>query len=117
MSNKNYSVKLMFQFRVVIDNSSNKRRMVEEKIVVFRAQNENDLLIKANKRGKEDEYSYTNDDGNKVYYEFIGILDAMEHGIECEKDEVWFEFKDMLNPSERKKDLLPTKSQLLKQLK
>ena len=109
---KKYAAKLLYQFRVVVNNKSNKMRICEEKIIRFDAENADEVYKKVNQRGKDDEYSYLNDDKNRVYYEFIGIQDLMHLGIECEYDEVWYEIKNYLKPNERKNKFIPNKNEL-----
>jgi len=109
---KRYAAKLLFQFRVVIDGVSNKRRTCEERIILFEALSAKLALEAAKKRGKSEEHNFENNDGNVVYFEFIGVRDLMELGIESDKDEVWYEIKEHLLPMERKTKLLPPEKQL-----
>lgn len=107
-----YAAKLLFQFRVRIGSSDNKRRLCEEQIVVFHANTASEALKKAKKRGKEEEFSYLNNDNNKVYFEFIGILDLIHLGTECREDEVWYQLKEYSEPKERRHKLLPKEKKL-----
>lgn len=107
-----YAAKLLFQFRILIEAKSNKMRRCEEKIVLISAKNAESAYKIANKRGKEDENTYLNDEGNTVYFEFIGIEDLMHIGIECKDDEVWYEIKSYLEPKENKHKFIPNKSNL-----
>jgi len=107
-----YSAKLLFQFRIVIDNESNKKRTCEERIIVIQEQSAKDALKMARERGKDAEYSYLNDDGNNVYFEFVGVMDLMHLGIESDNDEVWYEIKKYLMPMERKQKMIPPEGSL-----
>jgi Domain of unknown function (DUF4288) len=109
---KRYAAKLLFQFRVVVNNRSGKRRFCEERIIVLMASHTKSALALAKQRGIQCEYSYDNDEGNHVYFEFIGLLDLIELGIECSDDEVWYEIKEKILPSERRDKLLPPETKL-----
>jgi hypothetical protein len=107
-----YAAKLLYQFRIVINGKSNKKRNCEEKIILIKANNSENAYKKAIIRGKKDEHNFLNNDGNTVFYEFIGIMDLMHLGIETEEDEVWYEVKAYLKPKERKSNFIPKKNNL-----
>jgi hypothetical protein len=107
-----YAAKLLFQFRVVIERDSGKRRLCEERIIVLQASSARSALVKAKSNGKQSEYSYNNDEGNKVYLEFIGILELLQLGVECQEDEVWYDIKEKVLPDERRDKLIPPDSKL-----
>ena len=69
-------------------------------------------LAKAKRKGKKSEFHYKNDDDNPVYFEFIGVLDLLELGLECEDDEVWYDIVQRLLPSERRSKLIPPEAEL-----
>lgn len=106
-----YSAKLLFQFRVMIDGQPAKLRYVEERIVVFESPTARAALRKARQRGKREQFSYANSDGNPVHFDFIGVSDLIDLG-ECEEDEVWYEIKKMVCPMERKSKLIPVEDDL-----
>jgi hypothetical protein len=107
-----FSAKLLFQFRVDINGDPGKRRLCEERIVVFQAKNAHIALKMSQRRGKHAEYSYSNDDGNTVYFEFIGIMDLLELGIECDDDEVWYDIRERMLPMESREKLIPPAAEL-----
>lgn len=109
---KKYSAKLLFQFRVVINKDSGKRRLCEERIIIFHCETPDLAVIKMNERGKKEEFDYVNDDGNTVFFEFIGIQDLLELGSETKEDEVWYDIKEYLTPMERKDKLIPNPKSL-----
>ena len=109
---RKYAAKLLFQYRVVIDGESNKRRFCEERIVNFTARGARDALRRAKSKGKKAEHYYLNSDGNPVFFEFVGLCDLLELGIECEDDEVWYDIREMLTPMERKDAILPAEEEL-----
>lgn len=107
-----YAAKLLFQFRVVVDGESNKRRTCEERIILLDAASGKDALRMAKLAGKNEEHSYKNDEGNPVYFEFVGVKDLLDLGPECRENEVWYEIKSYLNPMERKSKLLIPEKEL-----
>jgi hypothetical protein len=109
---KRYSAKLLFQFRVTIGGDSGKMRICEERIIVMKAATAKRALAQAKQKGKKSEYAYSNDEGNPVHFEFIGVMELLELGIECAEDEVWYDIVDRLCPSERRDKLIPPESQL-----
>jgi hypothetical protein len=108
-----FAARLLFQFRVRTGGEFGKRRVCEERIVVFRAKSPKQALAHAKKKGKAAEYRYENSDGNPVHFEFVDVLDFLHLGIECGSDEVWYDITERLQPSERKKKLIPPDSFLL----
>lgn len=107
-----YSACLLFQFRVVVDGDSGKRRLCEKRIIHFRAADPRAALRHAKHRGKEAEHAYRNSDGNRVSFEFIGVRDLLRCGVECEDDEVWYQICELLTPMERKSTLIPAEREL-----
>jgi hypothetical protein len=107
-----YSACLLFQFRVVVDGDSGKRRLCEKRIIHFRATDPRAALRHAKLRGKEAEHAYRNSDGNRVSFEFIGVRDLLHCGAECEGDEVWYQICELLTPMERKDTLIPAEGEL-----
>lgn len=108
-----YSAKLLFQFRVVVDGASSKRRICEERIVIVRAHSAKAALSEAKKLGRLARYSYRNSDGQRVHFEFVGIIDFLHLGVERQSNEVWYDVRQLLNPMERKKEIIPSDSSLL----
>jgi hypothetical protein len=107
-----YSAKLLFQFRVVVDGDSGKRRLCEERIIVLAAGSAKSALTKAKRAGTKAEYNYLNAQGNAVYFEFVGILDLLRLGDECGPEEVWYDIRERLLPMERRDGLIPPEEQL-----
>jgi hypothetical protein len=42
-----------------------------------------------------------------VHFEYVGVLDLLRLGPECEEDEVWYDIKIMKLPKERARKVLP----------
>lgn len=108
-----WAAKLLFQFRVVADGRAAQRRVCEERTIVFRAVSAKDALSLARRRGKSAQFRYRNDAGSPVRFEFVGVLDLLHLGLECQRDEVWYEIRQRLRPMERRKTLLPPERALL----
>ncbi len=109
---KVYSAKLLFQFRVVVGGSSGKRRTCEERIIQVRADSGRQALASARRKGRAGQFSYLNSDGNRVYLEFVGVMELLDIGPECQQGEVWYEIKERLLPMERQEALIPPAEEL-----
>ena len=90
--------------------------MCEERIINFKARSPREALRLAKLRGKRGEHAYKNTDGNKVSFQFVGVLDLMSLGIECEAEEVWYDIRERLLPMERRARILPKDRHLLARL-
>jgi hypothetical protein len=107
-----YAAKLLFQFRVEKDGVSNQRRLCEERIVLFDAATVLEALAQAKRKGKVAQHKYNNQKGAVVHFEFVGVMDLLHLGVECEEGEVWYELKNILRPKERAKEILPSEDKL-----
>jgi hypothetical protein len=107
-----YSARLLFQFRVDLGADTGKRRLCEERIVTYHAPSARAALAIAKRKAKQAEHDYENSEGNRVYFEFVGVMDLLELGCECERDEVWYEINERLLPMERRERLIPPEDQL-----
>lgn len=109
-----WAAKLLFQYRVLRNGRSLKRRVCEERIVVFDSSSAGQAYRHAEKLGRSDRRSYRNNAGEPVMFEFVGIMDLLELGIETEPGEAWYEITERLRPMERRKALIPRRSVLLR---
>jgi hypothetical protein len=107
-----YAAMLLFQFRVVTATVSNKRRLCEKRLILLTAPNGRTALRAAKRRGREAQHSYLNEDGGRVWFEFVGVLDLVHLGVECEPDEVYYQLCRLTEPMERRATLLPPESRL-----
>jgi len=107
-----YAAKLLFQFRVIVDGKSLQRRLCEERIILIDAGTARQALQLAKRRGKQGEFDYEGGDGHPVQFEFVGVMDLLELGIECDEGEVWYDIVERLSPSERRDRLIPPESEL-----
>lgn len=96
-----YSTKLLFQFRVTVDGDPGKRRTCEERIVVLHTTSAAKALASAKRKGRASEHSYTNNDGNPVDFQFVGVMELLQLDPVCKEDEVWYEITERLLPMER----------------
>src|SRR5262245_58889699 len=107
LTERRYSAMLLFQFRVITEGMSNKRRLCEKRLIVFTAPNGRAAFRKAKQRGRAAQHNYLNCCGGKVRFEFVGVHDLMHLGHECQPDEVWYELCRMHTPMERRDRILP----------
>ena len=105
-----FSANLLFQYRVMVDGDPGKRRSCEKRIIHFKSTDPEEAYKHAMQHGKKSQHKYKNSDKNWVYFDFVGIIDLMHCGVECEEEEVWYQTLELLEPKERKsKHLLPKK--------
>lgn len=107
-----YAAKLLFQFRVTVNGDDGIMRTCEERIVVLRATHARDALARAKRHGRKAQHRYRNSDGNPVHFEFVGVLDLLLLGPECEEDEVWYDIVTRKLPMERAAAILPDEAAL-----
>jgi hypothetical protein len=107
-----YAVILLFQFRVQNDGKSNKRRTCEKRLIHLHAENARTAMRQAKMYGRRATYSYENSTGGIVYFEFVGVLDLLRLGIECQEDELWYRISEMVEPMERRKKIIPSDDDL-----
>jgi hypothetical protein len=96
----------------MVDGSPGRRRLCEERIITFHAENARAALRKAKKTGRAAQTQYKNSDGNRIYLEPIGVLELLRLEITCEPDEVRYEIKERISPSERRSNRIPDESRL-----
>jgi Domain of unknown function (DUF4288) len=64
------------------------------------------------RKGREAQHRYKNQAGSTVHFEFVGLLELLELGVECGPDEVWYDLKYLVRPKERSAKLIPPKRKL-----
>lgn len=106
-----YAAKLLFQFRTLTHGISNKKRVCEERIVLFMAATPKIALKLAKRRGKDEEFSYF-DDETEVLFEFVGVQELIDLGACSEPDEVWSTLFEKIEPMERKEQIIPRENEL-----
>ena len=110
---KSYSAKILFQFRVLDGRKAARRRTCEERTILLRAPSPRSALAAAKRAGRSAQFQYSNAEGDRVHFEFIGVTDLLHLGAECAENEVWYEIKDLNRPMERRGALVPPDSELL----
>ncbi len=108
---RRYAAKLLFQFRWETDGISNRKRICEELVIHVSDISDERALRQVRRIARKKEFDY-HLDSKHIFYEFIGIPDLREFGIELDPDEVWWEFREMLTPMERKDQIIPDKEEL-----
>ncbi len=106
---RRFSTKLLFQWAPSVQP---KRRLCEERLVTFRARSSRDALAKAKRLGRQGEFTYREQGGGRGRFQFLGILDLMELGVEAGANEVWWDVYQRLEPLRRRTHLLPPESRL-----
>lgn len=109
---RRYAAKLLFQFRVVVDGDDGVMRTCEERILVLRASSARKALAMAKRRGREARKRWWNEAGDPVHFEFVGVLDLLHLGEECDEDEVWYDIVRRKQPMERAAELVPAEAEL-----
>ncbi len=111
-NNHRFAALLLFQFRVETGGISNRRRTCEKRLLLLQAPSARAALRLAKQRGRQSQYHYCNAQGGVVYFEFVGVLDLLGLGVECEPDEAWYGICEMLEPMERRGRILPPEAGL-----
>jgi len=106
---RRFSTKLLFHWAPSVPP---KRRLCEERLVTFRARSTRDALAKAKRLGRQGEFTYREQGGGRGRFQFLGVLDLMELGVEAEANEVWWDVYQRLEPSRRRAQLLPPETRL-----
>ena len=110
---KRYSAMLLFQYRADLGNGKNNiMRTCEERLIVLLARSAKSALTKAKAHGSKAEFQGENENGAPLYFEFVGVSDLLEIGIECDTDEVWYDISTRKQPMERKGKFIPQESEL-----
>jgi hypothetical protein len=114
---KQYAAKILWQFRVQRGGVSKKRRVCEERTVIFRSTNAETAFRKALAFGREQELSWhvEEQEGVDVFCELVGVVDLLELSDWDEREdcqEVWWELRERVEPLERKQTLIPNKKDL-----
>ena len=111
---KKFSAKLLFQYRVDVPGEEPRAfRMCEERMVTFQSRNVKHALSRAKKIAQATTYDFENANGDRVFFEFVGVVDLLHLGAECQPGEVWYDIVDRLRPMERRAKLIRSDSELL----
>lgn len=108
---KQYAAKLLFQWRPVKNGVSRKRRVCEERIVIFPAKSDGVALLKAKKLGHKGQFVEQKNNG-AVHFEFVGVLELKDITLGYSEGEVWYEILEMKQPMERRRKIIPKETTL-----
>jgi hypothetical protein len=106
-----YAAKLLFQWKPEPNGRRGKLRLCEERIVTYRAASPRTAVAKAKSIGRAGQFRYRAVQGH-VRFQFVGILQLMELGVESEPHDVWWELSRRVRPMERRGRLLPPERDL-----
>lgn len=107
-----YCTKLLYQYKVIVDGDAGQFRRCEESMILIEANDAKGAYAAAMEQGKANQLKYQNDEGNRVHKQFVGIMDMLRLGVECEDNEVWYNTRVMLRPMERKDKIIPKRRDL-----
>jgi Domain of unknown function (DUF4288) len=107
-----YSAKQLFEFCVMVDGHPGVRRLCEERLILVEGADARAALREAKRRGRASQHHYRNSDGNSVLFRFVGIMDLLHLGVECEANEVWYNITQRVRPMERRRSILPSEGKL-----
>jgi hypothetical protein len=108
---RQYSAKLLFQFRPVRKGVSPKHRLCEERIVTFAARSPKSALSKAKRYGKSEEFTSSQSDV-RVHFEFVGLLELLDVTNSYSAGEVWYDLVERVQPRERRSRIIPPEHEL-----
>jgi hypothetical protein len=96
----------------MVDGSPGIRRLCEERIVTFSGTDGRSALREAKERGRAARHHYKNNEGNPVYFEFVGVMELLRLDPGCEADEVWYDITKRVLPMERRASIIQPESRL-----
>ncbi len=106
-----FAALLLFQFRVVKNGKSNKKRICEERIIHLYSETPEIAFHRAQEKGNYEEFDYE-DDGCHIFFEFVGIVELVDLAVINSDEEVWSRLIEKVCPIERKDQLIPDISKL-----
>jgi hypothetical protein len=106
-----YAAKLLFEFLIVANGKPGVRRVCEERLVLISAPNARSALRAARQEGRASEYRSANG-GSPLHFRFVGVLDLLRLGAECQANEVWYDIVQRVRPMERRSAIIPAASML-----
>ena len=96
----------------MVDGSPGIRRTCEERIITFSATHGRAALREAKKRGRAAQHHYKNNEGNPVYFEFVGVMELLRLDPTCDADEVWYDISERVRPMERRASIIQPERRL-----
>ena len=100
---------MIFYYETLKDADDPKPSIVEKKILTFKSNNDEEAYKEATSKGYDEQFSFS-DDGIDYNYKFLGINELISLEGE-DNDVVWWEYIEMIMPSDREK-LVPDRKRL-----
>lgn len=108
-----YAAKLLFQFRAALGaDPDGIMRTCEERIIVVTAPDAATALDKAKTHGGDAEFEGVGEAGNSFHFDFVGVMELLKLGCECEPEEVWYDIYTRKLPMERRERFIPPEDEL-----
>ena len=96
----------------MVGGSAGARRLCEERIITIPSLNGRAALREAKRRGRAAQHRYTNGEGNRVHFQFVGVMELLCLEPVCDAADVWYAMSERVRPMERRALLIPPESQL-----
>ncbi len=109
---RRYAVKLLYQYAAVNPRRRARRRTCEESMILIKAKSAREALRLAKRHARRRRFSFRTTHGDEVAFEFVGILDLLRLGAECQPEEVWYDIIQLVRPMERRRKLIPPEADL-----
>lgn len=81
-------------------------------MILIKAKSAREALRLAKRHARRRHFSFRTTDGGRIAFEFVGILDLLHLGVECEPEEVWYDIIELVRPMERRGKLIPPEGEL-----
>jgi len=62
----------------------------EGPIITYTADSSDAALAVAKRKGADSAHDYLNDEGHTIFFEFVGVLDLLELGLESDPEDVYY---------------------------
>ena len=81
-------------------------------MILIKAKSAREALRLARRHASRRRRSFRTTDGSRMAFEFVGVLDLLHLGVECEPEEVWYDIIQLVRPMERRRELIPPEAKL-----
>jgi Domain of unknown function (DUF4288) len=107
-----YTATLLFEHWIAVDGQPGIRRTCEERLILLQARSARLALREAKAQARASQWRSRNSYGSPWHFRFVGVLDLVHLGMECEPNEVWYGIKELVRPMERRRALVPPEHKL-----
>jgi hypothetical protein len=114
-NSRRFAAKVLFQYRVE-GRSAKSPTLCELRIIVCEAQSERQAVQAFRRIINSSTCEIANPGAPRVQVRPIGIVDAMELGIEADPNEFWYEFRQITRAMKRREELTLHSAELLRRL-